>query len=86
MAQTLTKRGERDYIRFARSLGKRIGAHARMIGDSSRTQDEYLSAQFDSDEAARMVKHIVQTVDNRHIAVIVATFSGCPAYINYRGR
>lgn len=83
-AQTLTKKGEREYIRFARSLGKRIGAHARMIGDSTWTREAYDAARFDSDEAARMVKHIVQTVQNRHIAVIVATYSGCPAYINYR--
>ena len=83
MAQTLTKRGERDYIKFAKSLGKVIGAHARLIGTGC-TNDEYLAAQYASEEAVRMVKHIIQTVDNRHIAVIVSTFSGCPSYINWR--
>ena len=82
--QTLTKRGERDWIKYARSLGKVIGQHARMIGNSGITQDEYLAAQFESDEAIRKVKHIVTSVENRHIAVIVATFSGCPSYINFR--
>lgn len=83
-AQTLTKKGERDYIRFARALGERIGAHTRMIGDSTWTCEAYSAAQSASDEAERMVRHIVQTVQNRHIAVIVATYSGCPTYINYR--
>lgn len=84
MTQTLTKHGERDYIRFAKSLAKKIDAHARLIGRHDVTVEQYQAARHEADEAARLVKHIVQNVDNRHIAVVVAVNSGCPAYINYR--
>jgi len=83
-AQTLTARGERDYIRFARSLGRKIGAHAALIGQGNVTCEQYDAARAESDEAERLVRHIVQSVDNRHIAVIVSTFAGCPAHINFR--
>lgn len=82
--QTLSNKAERDYIRFARSLGKLIGAHHKMIGDSSYTVEEYQRVQAESDAAVATVKYIVQSVENRHIAVIVATFSGCRSFINWR--
>ncbi len=84
MAQTLTAKGERDYIRFAKSLAKRMDAHTRLIGRHDVTDEQYQAARHEADEAARLVKHIVQNVSNRHIAVVVAVNSGCPAYINYR--
>ncbi len=46
--------------------------------------DVHGAARHEADEAARLVKHIVQNVSNRHIAVVVSQYSGCPAYINYR--
>lgn len=84
MAQTLTAQGERDYVRFARSLAKKIHAPASMIGTPGLTTEQYQAARHEADEAARLVKHIVQNVSNRHIAVVVSQYSGCPAYINYR--
>ena len=84
MAQTLTKQGERDYIRFVKSLAKKIDSHTRLIGRHDVTDEQYQAARRESDEAARLVKHIVQNVDNRHIAVVVSQYSGCPSYINFR--
>ena len=84
MTQTLTAQGERDYIRFAKSLAKKIDAPHFMIGKPGLTDEQYQAARHEADEAARLVKHIVQNVANRHIAVVIAVNSGCPAYINYR--
>lgn len=82
--QTLTNKGEMMFVRFAISLKRQIGKHVKMIGNSEYSEAEYQAAEFQSGEAERLVKHIVKTVENRHIAVIVAKYSGCPGFINYR--
>ena len=84
--QTLTAAGERAYARFGRSLGRKIGAHTRLIGRPNTTQTEYLAAQRESDEAIAVLRCLVCTVKNRHIAYVVAHAAGCPGYLNLRGR
>lgn len=84
--QTLTSAGERAYARFGRSLGKKIGAHTRLLGRRGVTQTEYLNAQRESDEAIAVLRCLVCTVENRHIAYVVANAAGCPGYLNMRGR
>ena len=52
MAQTLTAQGERDYIRFAKALAKKIDSHTRLIGRHDVTDEQYQAARRESDEAA----------------------------------
>lgn len=81
--QTLSKKAERDYIKFAKELRRDIGAHNKLIGTGC-DNDTFIEARKRSDAAVSLLKYIIQSVDNRHIAVIIATYSGCPGYINYR--
>lgn len=75
----------RHWHRLARNLRNVIGAHHRMIGDSSVTQEQYLNAQRESDEAVRYAKYLIQQLQNRHLAVTFANVVGMPGYINNRG-
>jgi len=50
----------RDIYKLARQLRGRIGAHYRLIGDSSIAHDEYLQARADSDQAVSTARYLVQ--------------------------
>lgn len=45
---------------LARQLDAQIGAHYRLIGNSSITHDEYLQARADSDQAVSTARYLMQ--------------------------
>ena len=72
---------------LARQLRKRIGAHYRYASAAKwprYNQDTYYELRRDSEEAASLVKYLVQHLENRHDAVTFANAVGCPGYINMR--
>ena len=74
----------RTLIRMARPMKAVIGKHHQIIGDSSRTADEYYELQRQSDEAVSLAKYLIQHLVNRHDAVVFASAVGMPGYINLR--
>jgi len=71
-------------LRMAKPFKAQIGAHARLIGDSSVTNDEYQRVRADSDMAVQRAKYLIQHLADRHDAVLFARAVGMPGYINMR--
>jgi hypothetical protein len=68
---------------IAKPLKAKIGAHVRLIGTGCDA-DAYYRAQSDSDLAVQQAKYLIQHLDNRHDAVLLAHAVGMPGYINMR--
>ena len=69
---------------LGRELRRVIGKHNRMDYLKGGTSDAYYAARSESDDAERLLRYLVQMLDNRHQAVVLASAAGCPGYINYR--
>lgn len=68
---------------IAKPLRLKIGAHMRVL--STGCDDEtYQRARADSDLAAQQAAYLIQHLDNRHDAVLLAHAVGMPGYINMR--
>ena len=74
----------RAAIRLGLALQAPLGRHVQMIGDDTRTQDEYLQAQAASDRAGHLLRYLAQHLQDRHAAVLMCRAAGCPGYINFR--
>lgn len=46
--------------KLARRLDAQIGAHYRLIGDSSVSHDDYMRARADSDQAVSTARYLMQ--------------------------
>ena len=55
---------------LARQLRAKIGAHYRMIGDSSVTHDDYMRARSESDDAESTARYLIQYLSTAQAAVI----------------
>ena len=74
----------RTILRMARPFRAVIGAHQRLIGDSTVTHDDYLRARADSDLAVQLATYLIQHLTDRHDAALFARAVGMPGYINTR--
>lgn len=74
----------RNILRIAKPLRAAIGAHYRLIGDSSICHEDYQRARAESDLAVQRAKYLIQHLQNRHDAVMLARAVGMDGYINMR--
>ena len=74
----------RDILRIAKPLRAAIGAHYRLIGDSNVCHEDYQRARAESDLAVQRAKYLIQHLQNRHDAVMLARAVGMDGYINMR--
>jgi len=68
---------------IAKPLRAKIGAHMRLLGTGCG-DETYQRARADSDLAAQQAKYLIQHLDNRHDAVLLAHAVGMPGYVNMR--
>lgn len=74
----------RDILRIAKPLRAAIGAHYRLLGDSNVRHEDYQRARAESDLAVQRAKYLIQHLQNRHDAVMLARAVGMDGYINMR--
>ena len=68
---------------IAKPLKAKIGGHVQLIG-TCYDADAYYRAKSDSDLAVQQAKYLIQHLDKRHDAVLLAHAVGMPGYVNMR--
>lgn len=73
----------RDAVRLARTLKQRMDAHINSIG-AGIDAAEYERLQADATAARQLGVYLIQQLQHRHAATLLARSLGLPGYINTR--